>query len=73
MQMLDVSFPTLDGRRLVMPRDTELDPEQALLLHPLKFVLPQTAASAHHSCCLVSSSRALTSHASGERWSGLRR
>jgi len=40
IQMLDVSFPTTDGRRLVMPRYTEPDPEQALLLHQLKFVLP---------------------------------
>ena len=41
IQMLDVSFPTTDGRRLVLPRYTEPDPEQALLLHQLKFVLPQ--------------------------------
>jgi transposase len=41
MQMLDVSFPTTDGRRLVMPRYTEPNPEQALLLHQLKLVLPQ--------------------------------
>jgi transposase len=41
IQMLDVSFPTTDGRRLVMPRYTEPDPEQALLLHQLKLVLPQ--------------------------------
>ena len=40
MQMLDVSFPTTDGHRLLMPCYTELDPEP-LLLHPLKFVLPQ--------------------------------
>src|SRR6267378_1622345 len=41
IQMLDVSFPTTDGRRLVMPRYTEPDPEQTLLLHQLKLVLPQ--------------------------------
>ena len=41
IQMLDVSFPTTDGRRLVMPRYTEPEPEQALLLHHLKLVLPQ--------------------------------
>jgi transposase len=41
IQMLDVSFPTTDGRRLVMPRYTEPNPEQALLLHQLKFFLPQ--------------------------------
>jgi transposase len=41
IQMLDVSFPTTDGRRLVMPRYTEPNPEQALLLHHLSLVLPQ--------------------------------
>ena len=40
IQMLDVSFPTTDGRRLVMPRYTEPDAEQALVLHHLKLVLP---------------------------------
>ena len=34
-------FPTTDGRRLVMPRYTEPNPEQALLLHQLNLVLPQ--------------------------------
>jgi hypothetical protein len=41
IQMLDVSFPTTDGRQLVMPRHTEPSPEQALLLHHLNLVLPQ--------------------------------
>ena len=41
IQMLDVSFPTTDGRRLVMPRYTEPNPEQALLLHHLNLFLPQ--------------------------------
>jgi hypothetical protein len=41
IQMLDVSFPAIDGRRLVMPRYTEPDPEQALLLHHLSLVLPE--------------------------------
>ena len=41
IQMLDVSFPTTDGRRLTMPRYTEPDPEQALLLHHLNLILPQ--------------------------------
>jgi len=41
IQMLDVSFPTTDGRRLVMPRYTEPNPEQVLLLHQLNLVLPQ--------------------------------
>jgi transposase len=40
IQMLDVSFPTTDGRRLVMPRYTEPDAEQALVLHHLKLILP---------------------------------
>jgi transposase len=44
IQMLDVSFPTTDGRHLVMPRYTEPDPEQALLLHHLKLVLPPQPA-----------------------------
>jgi transposase len=41
IQMLDVSFPTTDGRRLVMPRYTKPSPEQALLLHHLNLVLPK--------------------------------
>jgi hypothetical protein len=44
IQLLDVSFPTTDGRRLVMPRYTEPDSEQALLLHHLKLVLPPQPA-----------------------------
>jgi hypothetical protein len=38
--MLDVSFSTTDGHRLIMPRYTEPDSE-ALLLHHLSLVLPQ--------------------------------
>jgi transposase len=41
IQMLDVSFPTTDGRRLIMPRYTEPSQEQALLLHHLSLALPQ--------------------------------
>jgi transposase len=41
IQMLDVEFPTTDGRCLVMPRYTEPELEQAILLHQLKLVLPQ--------------------------------
>jgi transposase len=41
IQMLDVEFPTTDGRCLVMPRHTEPEVEQAILLHQLKLVLPQ--------------------------------
>ena len=40
IQMLDVSFPTTDGRTLVMPRYTEPEPAQALVLHHLKLALP---------------------------------
>ena len=40
MQMLDVTFPTTDGRRLVMPRYTQPTPEQTLLLHQLQLRLP---------------------------------
>ena len=41
IQMLDVVFPTTDGRCLIMPRYTEPDPDQALLLHQLDLALPQ--------------------------------
>jgi len=40
IQMLDVTFPTTDGRRLVMPRYTQPTPEQKLLLHQLRLTLP---------------------------------
>jgi transposase len=40
IQMLDVCFPTTDGRWLVLPRYTEPEPEHAVLLHKLKLVLP---------------------------------
>jgi transposase len=40
MQMLNVTFPTTDGRRLVMPRYTQPTPEQKLLLHQLQLDLP---------------------------------
>ncbi|HEY7391616.1 MAG TPA: hypothetical protein VH640_24085, partial [Bryobacteraceae bacterium] len=40
IQMLDVIFPTTDGRRLVMPRYTQPTPEQKLLLHQLQLTLP---------------------------------
>ena len=41
IQMLDVVFPTTDGRCLIMPRYTEPDPDQALLLHQMDLALPQ--------------------------------
>jgi transposase len=40
VQMLDVHFPTTDGRTLVLTRHTELTPEQNLLVHQLKLELP---------------------------------
>jgi len=40
IQMLDVSFPTTDGRCLTMPRYTEPEPDLALLLHQLQLTLP---------------------------------
>jgi transposase len=44
IQMLDVCFPTTDGRSLLMPRYTEPDPQQALLLHQLHLTLPKQPA-----------------------------
>ncbi|MGH9397894.1 MAG: IS1634 family transposase, partial [Terriglobia bacterium] len=40
IQMLDVCFPTTDGRWLIMPRYTQPEPEQSLLLHRLHLSLP---------------------------------
>lgn len=40
IQMLDVCFPTTDGRWLVMPRYTQPEPDQQILLHRLKLCLP---------------------------------
>ena len=41
IQTLDVYFPTTDGRWLLMPRYTQPEPDQQLLLHRLKLSLPQ--------------------------------
>jgi len=41
IQMLDVYLPTTDGRWLVMPRFTQPEADQAILLHKLKLELPQ--------------------------------
>jgi transposase len=41
IQMLDVWFPTTDNRWLVMPRYTQPEADQAVLLHKLKLCLPQ--------------------------------
>ena len=40
MQMLDVKFPTTDGRTLILSRYTEPDTDQKLLLEQLKLSLP---------------------------------
>ncbi len=40
IQMLDVHFPTTDGRTLVLSRHTEPNPDQKLLLKQLKLDLP---------------------------------
>ena len=40
LQMLDVYLPTTDGRWLVLPRYTQSEPPQKLLLHHLKLSLP---------------------------------
>ena len=38
--MIDVPFPTTDGRCLTIPRYTEPEPDLALLLHQLQLTLP---------------------------------
>ena len=40
VQMIDLHIPTTDGRELLLTRYTEPEPELALLLDKLKFVLP---------------------------------
>ena len=40
IQMLDVHFPTTDGRKLILSRYTELNPEQKLLVKRLNLNLP---------------------------------
>ena len=41
MQMVDVHLPTTDHRLLVLPRYTQPDPDQRLLLAQLKLLLPK--------------------------------
>jgi len=41
IQMLEVWLPTTDGRWLVMPRFTQPEADQVILLHKLKLALPQ--------------------------------
>lgn len=40
VQMLDVHFPTTDGRELILTRRTEPEPEVELLLHQLRLSFP---------------------------------
>jgi hypothetical protein len=40
IQMVDVCLPTTDGRWLIMPRYTEPEPEQSMLLEKLRLKLP---------------------------------
>ena len=40
VQMLDVHFPTTDGRTLILSRHTELNGDQTLILKQLKLELP---------------------------------
>jgi transposase len=40
IQMLEVCLPTTDGRWLIMPRHTEPEPEQRMLLEKLKLEMP---------------------------------
>jgi transposase len=43
IQMLDVHFPTTDGRTLILSRHTELNTDQKLLVHQLNLNLPPQA------------------------------
>jgi hypothetical protein len=40
IRMLDVFLPTTDGRWLIMPRYTQPEPDQALMLHQFNLSLP---------------------------------
>jgi hypothetical protein len=49
VQMIDLHIPTTDGRELLLTRYTEPEPELALLLDKLKFVLPAQAQNQRRS------------------------
>jgi hypothetical protein len=53
MQMVDVHLPTTDGRYFIMPRYTQPDRDQKLLLAQLRFRLPEQPPPriAAHSVC----------------------
>ena len=40
IQMIDVHFPTTDGRTLILSRHTELNRDQKILVSQLKLTLP---------------------------------
>jgi transposase len=40
IQMVDVHIPTTDGRTLILPRHTEPEPEQQMILEKLRLTLP---------------------------------
>ena len=40
IQMLDVHFPTTEGRTLILSRYTELNPDQKLLVSQLNLEMP---------------------------------
>lgn len=40
LQMVDVHLPTTDGRHLILPRYTQPDKDQRILLHHMKMTLP---------------------------------
>ena len=40
IQMIDVHLPTVDGRRLILPRYTQPEPEVKILLEKLRLALP---------------------------------
>jgi hypothetical protein len=40
IQMIDVWLPTTDGRFLVMPRHTEPEADQSMVLHKFNLQLP---------------------------------
>ena len=55
IQMLDVHFPTTDGRTLILSRSTELNSDQRLLVNQLKLTLPpqpppRITAAGHLAC-----------------------
>jgi transposase len=61
IQMVDVHLPTTDGRHLILPRYTQPDPDQQLLLQRLKLVLPQQPPPRIRSATPSSSGAPITS------------